>query len=168
MSNLRAAIAALAIAATGCTSGPSATAGLVEVAVGQHIEIRAAGSPVLATLWVQRVEPVSCSQPGSLPPSRGHYLAVTVVLRTSRDYAPDWGWWMTSDDFTTIDSSGDESGRGLFTSCLPPDLLLEEDFYRPDSGYEGAVLLDTEETSGTLVYRPRNLAGDIVGWRWRF
>lgn len=162
------AVGALVLAGAGACSGPPEEPGVAEVAIGERIDIRASGSPVLATMWVQRVEPVTCTEPGSLPPSRGHYLAVTVVLRTSQAYAPDWGWWMSTEDFTTVDAAGDENGRGLFTSCLPAANLLHEDFYRPDAGYEGVVLLDTEETSGTLVYRPRNLPGDITGWRWRF
>ncbi|GGS14606.1 MULTISPECIES: hypothetical protein [Actinokineospora] len=151
----------------GCGTAPAGE-GVVPAQLGREIQIRATGSPTLATMWLDSVKPVTCTEPGSLPPNRGHYLAATIVLQTTEDYEPDWGWWMSASDFSTIDSNGQENGRGIITSCLPDSHYLVDDFYLSDSGYYGVVLLDSAAEHGTLVYSPHNLAGDTEGWSWEF
>jgi hypothetical protein len=159
--------AVVLLLATGCGTAPG-SADTVQAQLGRQIQIRATGSPVLAILWLDSVEPVTCTEPGSLPPNRGHYLAATVVLQTTELYEPDWGWWMSAEDFHTIDGDGEVNGQGLLTSCLSPGRYLVDDFYLTDSGYYGVVLLDAAEEHGTLVYRPHNLPADIDGWHWEF
>lgn len=159
--------AALLIVLAGCGTAPS-PGDTVEAQMGRQIQIRATGSPVLAKMWLDGVEPVTCTEPGSLPPNRGHYLAARIVLQTTEQYEPNWGWWMSASDFRTVDAEGEENGRGLLTSCLSPSSYLLDDFYLTDAGYYGVVLLDSAAAHGTLVYRPHNLPNDIAGWHWEY
>lgn len=159
--------AVLLLVLTGCGSAPGG-GDTVASQLGRQIHIRATGSPVLATLWLDSVRPVTCTEPGSLPPNRGHYLAATVVLKTTEQYEPDWGWWMSAADFHTVNAEGEETGRGILTSCLSPGRYLLDDFYLTDAGYYGVILLDSSAEHGTLVYQPHNLPADIGGWHWEF
>ena len=136
--------------------------------IGEAVEISVSTSPVLATLWVESVRPVACTEPGSLPPSRGHYLAVTVVVKTAEQYEPHWGWWVSAQDFSTIDADGEETGRGLETSCLPAENSLRDEAYLPGSGYQGVIIVDTADESGTLLYKPDSLPAQSEGWMWDY
>ncbi|MFC5289507.1 hypothetical protein ACFPM7_20840 [Actinokineospora guangxiensis] len=147
--------------------GADAAAGPRE-RIGQPVEVSVATSPVLATLWVESIRPVTCTEPGSLPPSRGHYLAVTIVLKASPQYEPHWGWWVSAQDFSTVDADGEETGRGLQTSCLPPADFLRDEAYMAGSGYQGIILVDTADESGTLSYSPDNLPAQREGWLWDY
>ncbi|PPK70345.1 hypothetical protein V5P93_000775 [Actinokineospora auranticolor] len=165
-----AAIVAATVSLTACSSESDDTAadGTRGVGLGRHIEIRAGGSPVLATLWLDSVQAVNCTEPGSLPPNNGHYLAATIVLQTSEAYQPDSGWWMSAEDFTTENGEGKQTGKGIITSCLPKHRYLPDDFYLNDSGYYGIVLIDSASEHGTLTYKPRNLPTDVPGWHWKY
>lgn len=158
---------AVALVATACSSSLPAE-DTVRAELGKSIEIRVSGSPTLATMWLDGIEPVECTEPGSLPPNKRHYLAATIVLQTTQEYEPDWGWWMTATDFTTVDDKGAITGQGAFTSCLPPHRYLLDDFYIADAGYYGVVLLDSDSEHGTLVYRPQNLPDSVPGWHWEY
>ncbi|MGW5055562.1 hypothetical protein [Actinokineospora sp. NPDC004072] len=158
--------AAALLVIAGC--GAPEAEGMVRAQLGREIQIRATGSPTLATLWLDSVEPVTCTEPGSLPPTRGHFLAATIVLQTSQQYEPDWGWWMSANDFKTVDANGKETGRGTITSCLSPSRYLVDDFYLSDAGYYGVVLIDSSAEHGTLVYTPHNLPSTVDGWSWEY
>ncbi len=147
----------------GADAGPGA-----REQIGRPVEISVATSPVLATLWVESVRTVTCTQPGSLPPSRGHYLAVSVVVKTADQYEPHWGWWVSAQDFSTVDADGEETGRGLETSCLAPEESLRDEAYLAGSGYQGVILVDTADESGTLLYKPDNLPAQREGWLWDY
>ncbi|MGX7825375.1 hypothetical protein ACTG9Q_09800 [Actinokineospora sp. 24-640] len=161
------AVVALIFVLTGC-GGSSSSENTIPAEFGHKIHIRSSGSPTLAALWLDSIRPVTCTEPGSLPPNRGHYLAVTIVLQTTEQYEPDWGWWMSARDFRTVDAEGEETGQGTITSCLPTHRYLTDDFYLSDAGYYGVVLLDTAAEHGTLVYSPHNLPSNTEGWRWEF
>jgi hypothetical protein len=163
---LTSAVAALALA--GCAVSPTTGDGTTRAELGREVQIRSSGSPKLASLWLDSVKKVDCTEPGSLPPNRGVYLAVTIVLQTTEDYAPDWGWWMSALDFEVVDSGGKETGRGIITSCLAEHRYLDDDFYLRDAGYYGVVLLDAAAEHGTLVYRPHNMPALVGGWSWDF
>ncbi|GLZ39806.1 hypothetical protein [Actinokineospora sp. NBRC 105648] len=164
-----AATAAVALLLTACSSAPEDPGdGTKAAQLGRQIDIRSSGSPNLATLWLDSVVPVTCTEPGSLPPNNGHYLAATIVLQTSEEYQPDSGWWMSYADFSTKDPDGKDSGKGILTSCLPKHRYLPDDFYLNDSGYYGVVLLDSSSEHGTISYRPHNLPQDVKGWHWQY
>jgi hypothetical protein len=158
--------AALLLVLAGC--GTPAAEETVPSEFGRQIQIRSSGSPVLATLWLDGVDKVTCTEPGSLPPNRGHFLAARIVLQTTEQYEPNWGWWMSAEDFQAVDADGEVIGQGLKTSCLSPSRYLLDDFYLTDSGYYGEILIDAAAEHGTLVYRPHNLPADIKGWHWQF
>ncbi|WP_026422761.1 hypothetical protein [Actinokineospora inagensis] len=160
------AIAALALAA--CSSDAGSGDGTETAHLGNRITIRSSSSPTLASLWLESVAPVDCTEPGSLPASSGHYLAATIVLQTTEQYTPDSGWWMSAADFTTEDSGGKVTGHGIVTSCLPENRYLPDDFYLSDSGYYGVVLIDSASVHGTVTYKPHNLPNDVAGWHWDY
>ncbi|WP_018683301.1 hypothetical protein [Actinokineospora enzanensis] len=166
-------LAAGALLLTACGSAPSSeeqpgAEGTRSMRMGRQIDIRSGASPVLATLWLDSVVVVNCTEPGSLPPNSGHYLAATIVLKTTDEYTPDSGWWMSAGDFTTEDKDGKVTGKGILTSCLPKHRYLPDDFYLSDSGYYGVVLIDSASDHGTLIYKPHNLPKDITGWSWAY
>jgi hypothetical protein len=165
---ITAAIAAMILTVTGCSKEPSRDDATQAADLGRQIVIRSNGSPTLATLWLDSVKPVQCTEPGSLEPNNGHYLAATIVLQTTQEYQPDWGWWMSATDFATEDNDGKVTGRGIFTSCLPQHRYLPDDFYLADSGYYGVVLIDSSSEHGTLTYKPHNMPDDVKGWRWQY
>ncbi|WP_436493670.1 hypothetical protein [Actinokineospora sp. HUAS TT18] len=161
-------IAALVLSVTACSKEQSGTDATQAADIGRQIVIRSAGSPTLATLWLDSVKPVECTEPGSLKPNNGHYLAATIVLQTTQDYQPNQGWWMSATDFATKDGEGKVTGRGIFTSCLPTHRYLPDDFYLADAGYYGVVLIDSSSEHGTLEYRPHNMPDDVPGWHWEY
>ncbi|RLK59543.1 hypothetical protein [Actinokineospora cianjurensis] len=151
-----------------CSSGSDSSGGTTAARLGGQIAIRSSGSPTLATLWLDSVVAVDCTEPGSLPPNNGHYLAATIVLKTSEQYQPDSGWWMSAGDFATEDADGKQTGKGIVTSCLPEHRYLPDDFYLSDSGYYGVVLIDSASVHGTLTYKPHNLPNNVTGWHWSY
>ncbi|MGQ0840752.1 hypothetical protein [Actinokineospora sp.] len=162
-------IAVMIFALSACSSDTSGSIAGTQVAkLGRQIDISSSGSPPLAALWLDSVESVRCTERGSLPPNNGHYLAVTIVLRTTEEYEPDWGWWMSATDFATYDADGNATGKGIFTSCLPVQRYLPDDFYLADAGYYGVVLLDSSSEHGTLTYKPHNMPAEVTGWRWQY
>ncbi len=164
-----AALTIMILVLTSCASAESSSDPQTKAAqLGRQISIRSSSSPALATLWLDSVESVACTEPGSLPPNKGHYLAATIVLQTTEAYQADSGWWMSAADFATVDEDGRTTGNGILTSCLPNHRYLPDDFYLSDSGYYGVVLLDSASEHGTLVYRPHNLPQDIAGWHWDY
>ncbi|MDQ3403808.1 MAG: hypothetical protein M3548_10490 [Actinomycetota bacterium] len=166
---ITAAAAVMISVLTSCASAADSSGDrTVRAELGKRVDIRSNGSPMLASMWLDSVEPVTCSEPGSLPPNNGNYLAVTIVLHTTEDYEPDWGWWMSAPDFATMDEDGDETGKGVLTSCLPGHRYLPDDFYMQDAGYYGVVLLDSSSQHGTLTYRPHNMPADVPGWQWSY
>jgi hypothetical protein len=73
-------------------------------------------------------------------------------------------------DFATVGKDGiTESSlmTGAASGCLDPSEQLTSGPYSPSSKYRGALVLDTKNPSGALVFRP-GFMGTTGGWEWAY
>lgn len=110
-----------------------------------------------------------CTEEYSESPERGHFLVLDVAVATdpSADQF-DLSGYLDAMDFSVLTKEGTTVG-GLDTvatyGCIADTERLPYEL-TPGSKYQGQVLLDVPEKSGTLVYRPAFM--EDGGWELKY
>lgn len=98
----------------------------------------------------------------------GHFVMVSIRAQTTAAFPQNTRLIINPYDFSII-GTDQITENGLATSaalsCMPPSQLMPNTPYEPSKTYTGIIVLDTENPSGTLLYRPTFGAS---GWAWRY
>jgi hypothetical protein len=123
------------------------------------------------TFTVDKIEvDVQCTEPYAEPPANGHYIALTMTIKTTDLFGPDlvplfnispFSWEIIGADGITEAS---DPGAGAY-SCLPTSDLPPAGL-SPSSQYVTTMVLDSRNASGILLLRMPNLVDG--GWEWTF
>lgn len=136
---------------------------------GQRFAITGLDGKVVATAVIESITPdATCSGEFSEPPHHGHYLDVSVELSTSPTAESyETLGLLSPNDFSIVKPDGvSETDLATMNSytCLEAVQTLP-DKIAPGQRYTGHIVLDTQVTRGTLVYRP---GGFSTGAEWQF
>lgn len=143
--------------------------GLIHMKVHQPIDFTDQSGAITATLVLEKLTvDGNCTSQYAQKPEHGHFLIVKMRVETTSNLSPNEylsiipaGWSIVGSD-GIIESS---VSTGPSFSCLDPKDHFPNEQFAPAAKYRGAIVLDTANTSGILMYRPLGKGG---GWEWTF
>ena len=109
-----------------------------------------------------------CTSSYPQKPENGHFVKLDVRAETKPTMPTDRGYSINPFEFTTVGADG-ITEQSLTTGAAFTCLDQSEQFpatLNPGSKYRGALILDTKNPSGVLVYRPNFMLGG--GWEWEY
>lgn len=101
-------------------------------------------------------------------PEHGHFVRLDVRAETKPAMPANLGYSISPFDFSTDGPDGvteQSLSTGPTYGCVDPSAQFPSTL-NPGSKYRGAIILDTANPSGVLVYRPGFMAGG--GWEWSY
>ena len=110
-----------------------------------------------------------CTSGYSQKPENGHFVRVDLRAETKPTMPLDRGYSIGSFDFTTVGPDGlteQNISTGSGFMCLDSSEQFPSTI-NPGSKYRGAIVLDTKNPAGVLVYRPAFMFG-TGGWDWTY
>jgi len=125
--------------------------------------------PIVLTFTVDKIQvDPKCTGSTAEKPENGHFIAVSMTVKTTSDFAPDSFQSIDDTAFTIVGSDGiTDAGVSSYNAfeCLKQSEQLPIN-YLPGSQYQGTVVLDSKYASGVLVYPMR--MSNAQGWEWSF
>ena len=103
-------------------------------------------------------------------PLNGHFIRLDVRAETDPSMAANTFYSINPFEFATVGADGiTESSlmTGAAITCVDTSALLPSGSFSPGSKYRGALILDTRNPSGVLVFRP-GFMGTSGGWEWEY
>jgi hypothetical protein len=163
----KAGAAATTTAATATTPAASNERGNQPRALGEPVSWgRANDASVTFAVEKITVDP-ECTGVLATKAQNGHIVKLEVRLDTAPTMPTNAGYSLNSTSFSAVGPDG-ITETSLFTapaiSCLAPNEQLPVTL-APGSKYRGAVVLDTANPAGTLIFRPALSPG---GWEWQY
>lgn len=154
-------------AATSTSSGPSRSPrGNIVKQLGEEGGVRnASGGPLAVGFTVDSIQiDPTCDAPSPPEPMNGHFIAVEMTMNI--DPSVTDGFFLAAKDFAIVGPNGitDTNVVGYGWECMRN--RISERQSQPGK-YQGYVVLDASETSGTLIFAPY-LFGEKGGWEWSF
>jgi hypothetical protein len=109
-----------------------------------------------------------CATSNARPAQHGHFVMVSIRAETTAGFPEDSRMIINPYDFSIV-GTDKITENGLATaaalSCLPQSQLMPNTPYGPSKTFSGMIVLDTENPTGTILYRP-TFGGS--GWAWRY
>lgn len=166
--------AATATGRAGQISGRTPTTnahGYIPKKVGEVAGLASSTDAMLVSFTVTKIElDPTCDSGIARKPQNGHFLAVHMTVRTSKDYNAESDGYLTfsQDDFRIIGPDNTvENNVGTFPAyeCLTLTEMLPHDDLVPGTTIKGAIVLDTQYRHGSLVMTQPGMTG---GWEWTY
>lgn len=115
------------------------------------------------------VDPKCTSQFASKP-QNGHFIRLDVRAETDPAMPNNGLYTINPFEFSTVGADGITESTlmtGAAITCVDTSELLPSGSFSPGSKYRGALILDTKNPSGLLVFRP-GFMGTTGGWEWTY
>ncbi len=171
-------LAACTPASTNTQQGPAsppAPGGPTQVKLGQTFDIpdQAGRSVARASIDKVEVDPICTDDYGTVEPAaKGHYIAVQMTVETTAAFLPrqaftypsGYDFQVTGPDGLTESSVYDDTSGGL---CIADRETFDGPF-QANAKYQRWLSLESENTSGTLLFRPHFMASSLPGWEVEF